>query len=190
MARRRWEWLARMEHILVERYFDFPQDYDSFPGLSVRAPWCYEQYRLSYWGSYVSLKGDKIFCHFRAPDAESFRIPNRQHDVHFNSAWAASLKGGVAAADMEGPKALIRFLCPAEVEKDEQAEPQPQVVILVTGTPPGEDVPGRLLWSYRSRNDSRTVSVIDETTENAVRAAVPADADVWTAAVRSRHITH
>jgi len=179
-----------MEHILVERYFDAPQDYDSFPGLGSRAPWCYEQYRLSYWGSYASLKGDRIFCHFRAPDAESFRIPNRQHEIHFNSAWTAFLEAGVATAGMEGPKALIRFLCPADFEKDQQAEPQPQVLILVTGAPPIEDVPGRLLWSYRSRNNSRTVSVLDHATEDAVRAAVPASADVWTAKVRSRHIAH
>ena len=178
-----------MEHILVERYFDAAQDYDSFPGLSQRAPWCYEQYRLSYWGSYVSLSGDRIFCHFRAPDAESFRIPNRQHRIHFTSAWAASLQGGVAAAGMEGPKGLIRFLCPTEFEKDQQAEPQPQVIICVTDTPPKADIPGRLLWAYRSRNDGRTVSVFDETSEDAIRAAVPATADVWTAKVRSRHIT-
>lgn len=178
-----------MEHILVERYFDAPQDYDSFPGLSVRAPWCYEQYRLRYWGSYVSLTGDKIFCHFRAPDAESFRIPNRQHDVHFDHAWSASLVAGAAAADLEGPRDLARFLCPDAFADDQLAEPQPQVVILVTDVAPGEAVPGRLLWSYRSRNDGRSVSIIDEASEDAVRAAAPAGADVWTARVRTRHIT-
>jgi len=178
-----------MEHILVERYFDLPQDYDTFPGLSARAPWCYEQYRLSYWGSYVSLSGDTIFCHFRAPDAESFRIPNRQHGVPFTSAWAASLQAGVAASDLEGPKGLVRFLCPGDFEKDQQAEPQPQVVILVTSTPPNADVPGRLLWSYWSRNNGRTVSVFDGTAADAVRQLAPADAEVWAAKIRSRHIT-
>ena len=40
-----------MENVLVERYFDTFVDFDSFEGLSSRAPWCYEQYRLSDRGS-------------------------------------------------------------------------------------------------------------------------------------------
>ncbi len=178
-----------MEHILVERYFDTPQDYDSFPGLSVRAPWCYEQYRLSYWGSYVSMSGDRIFCHFRAPDAESFRIPNRQYGIPFTSAWAASMNAGAAGADLGGPKGLVGFLCPTDLDQNPDGEPQPRVVVLVTNSERTIEAPGRLLWRYRSRNNDRAVAILDQTTEDAVRAAMPSAADIWTARVRSRHIT-
>jgi hypothetical protein len=178
-----------MEHILVERYFDSAQDYDSFPGLSARAPWCYEQYRLSYWGSYVSLSGDRIFCHFRAPDAESFRIPNRQHGVPFTTAWAASLQAGLASPDLEGPKGLLRLLCPTDFDRDPEAEPQPQVIVVVAGGEPVNEHPGRLLWRYRARNNDRTVSILDNASEDAVRESLPETAEVWAAKVRSRHIT-
>jgi hypothetical protein len=42
---------------------------------------------LSYWGSYNSTRGDRVFCHFQAPDVESFRKSNGQHQVPFARAW-------------------------------------------------------------------------------------------------------
>ena len=76
-----------MENVPVGRDFDTFVDFDTFEGLSSRAPWCYAQYRLSYWGSYNSIRGDRVFCYFQAPDVESFRKSNRQHQVPFTRAW-------------------------------------------------------------------------------------------------------
>jgi len=177
-----------MENVLVERYFDTFVDFDAFEGLNTRAPWCYEQYRLSYWGSYNAVRGDRVFCHFQAPDVESFRKPNRQHRVPFTSAWAANIIAGVAPVDLKGPKELVRLLCPDVFETQPEAEPMPQVVVIVADGTLIDDLPGRHLWTYRSRGADRTVSVRDKTSEEAVRAAAPEGTEIWDAVVRTRHI--
>jgi hypothetical protein len=177
-----------MENVLVERYFDTFVDFDTFEGLNTRAPWCYEQYRLSYWGSYNAVRGDRVFCHFQAPDVESFRKPNRQHRVPFTSAWAANIIAGVAPVDLKGPKELVRLLCPDVFETQPEAEPMPQVVVIVADGTLIDDLPGRHLWTYRSRGADRTVSVRDKTSEEAVRAAAPEGTEIWDAVVRTRHI--
>jgi hypothetical protein len=178
-----------MEHILVERYFDKFVDFDTFEGLSSRAPWCYEQYRLSYWGSYNSIQGDRVFCHFQAPDVESFRKPNRQHRVPFTRAWAAQIAAGLVPADLKGPRELVRRLCPKVFETQPEAEPMPQVVVIVTNGTVANDLPGRHLWTYQSRGTDRTVSIRDETSEVAVREAAPSGTEIWDAVVRTRHIS-
>jgi hypothetical protein len=99
------------------------------------------------------------------------------------------MNAGVAGADLGGPKGLVRFLCPADLDQNPDAEPRPRVVVLVTNSEESIVAPGRLLWCYRSRNNDRAVAILDQTTEDAVRAAMPSAADVWTAMVRSRHIT-
>ncbi len=178
-----------MENVLVERYFDTFVDFDSFEGLSSRAPWCYEQYRLSYWGSYNSVQGNRVFCHFQAPDVESFRKPNRQHQVPFTRAWAASIGAGYAPSSLKGPKELVRLLCADVFETQPDAEPMPLVVVVVTNAAITGELPGRHLWTYRSRGQDRIVTIRDGTNENAVREAAPANTEVWDAVVRTRHIS-
>ena len=84
-----------MERIIVERTLDEPTTFEKFLGISEKAPWCLNLYRLRFLGGYLSPDGRRLICNYEAPDAEAVRAPSRQFDIPFDRIWSATvLEGG------------------------------------------------------------------------------------------------
>lgn len=187
-----------MEDVVVERRFDQPTDFDNFRGANDKAPGCYDLYRLSYWGSFVSVDGRYFVCHVRAPDAESVRIPSVRYNVPFTAAWSATRDAGSAPLEPPGPKGLVAYLCP-ETRSNALAEPRPHVVLCVrraatemepqAWTTQLERALGseHLLVTYRSRDHLRAIAVLHGVTRAAVATAFPND-EIWEARLCTRKL--
>jgi hypothetical protein len=81
-----------METIVVEREYDQPLTADRLHAAAADARWCLENNRVNALYSYLAGDGRRLFCVFRAPDAESVRRSLRQLEgSHPNRAWTAAL---------------------------------------------------------------------------------------------------
>jgi hypothetical protein len=82
-----------MEHVIVERTFDQPFNFEDLQAAEHRASWCLDQYRVRFLRSYFSGDRKRMICVYEAPDAESVRHANRQAGLPFDSIWTASVYG-------------------------------------------------------------------------------------------------
>ncbi len=188
-----------MEDILVERYFDEPIDFDSFEGLKQKAPWCVEQNQLSHLGTFIDPNNKDMYCHYRAPDADSFRVPSREHDVHFTRAWTAHVAPGADADGDPTPAGLVRQLCPEAyaAPSDEPPEPMPRVAIAygdgaeaaAAADELARTAPARHLVTYRSTAESRVLLLFADGELATLQHALPAFR-VHETIIRLRHLRH
>lgn len=79
------------ELVLVERTFEEPMSADNIGSSFSRSAPCFQRHDVGYLGGYISPDGLRMVCVFRAPDAESVRIANRQAGAPFDRAWSATL---------------------------------------------------------------------------------------------------
>jgi hypothetical protein len=80
-----------MEHVVVERVFDEPVDFDEVQALEDRNAWCLELHRIRFLRTYFSSDRRRMICVYEAPDAESVRLANRQAGMPFERVWTASI---------------------------------------------------------------------------------------------------
>lgn len=94
-----------MTDVLVERHWDPPVTDAALQAmLEMAAGGCYDIHRVDWCGSLLSVDGAELFCHFRAPDAESVRIMLRQTGSPLGDAWACTVEDAPAT----GPSDLTR----------------------------------------------------------------------------------
>lgn len=79
----------RYETVLVEREFPSPVTAEQAEAASRAASGCYQRNRSTATVSLLALDGMRMFCLFRAPDAESVRNANLQWNAPFVRAWTA-----------------------------------------------------------------------------------------------------
>jgi hypothetical protein len=79
----------RYETVLVEREFATPVTPALAEAASRAAQGCYQRNRSIATESLLALDGMRMFCLFRAPDAESVRNANLQWNAPFVRAWTA-----------------------------------------------------------------------------------------------------
>jgi hypothetical protein len=79
----------RYETVLVEREFAAPVTPEQAEAASRAAHDCYERNRSTATESLLALDGMRMFCLFRAPDAESVRNANLQWNAPFTRTWTA-----------------------------------------------------------------------------------------------------
>ena len=81
-----------MTDVLVERRWQPPlTDADALV-MAQLAEDCLGIYRVDWCGSLLSSDGAQMFCHFRAPDAESVRIALRQPGASPGNAWSCTVE--------------------------------------------------------------------------------------------------
>lgn len=79
------------EIVVVERSFPAPATLDFISNALQRAGWCMDLHQAALVESFLGANGLKMICVFRAPDAESVRIANKQGGVPFMEVWTASV---------------------------------------------------------------------------------------------------
>jgi len=79
------------ELVVVERTLPEPLDDATNAAIAARMEGCMELHGVDYLRAHVALDGRRMVCIFRAPDAESVRLANRQAGAPFDCAWSAAL---------------------------------------------------------------------------------------------------
>lgn len=78
-----------MTEIFAERCFTQAPISERAFDLQARA--CLDVHRVECQQSMLALSGERMLCHFRAPDLESARTVLRQYDADFDSVWGATI---------------------------------------------------------------------------------------------------
>jgi hypothetical protein len=79
------------EAIVVERAVPSPITIDQVRAMEQASAWCFEAHRVEPLQTYLSADHMKALCVFRAPDAESVRLANREAALPVASVWPAEL---------------------------------------------------------------------------------------------------
>ena len=89
---------------------------------------CLDVHRVECRQSMLALGGERMLCHFTAPDLESARRVLRQYDADFDAVWGATIYEAEAVPDSETAVAQVleeaRYEQPidiAELEAEEHA---------------------------------------------------------------------
>lgn len=79
------------ELVVVERMFPAPATLDFVSNALRRAGWCLDLHHAVLVESFLGSNGLQMVCIFRAPDAESVRLANKQGGVPYAEVWTATL---------------------------------------------------------------------------------------------------
>lgn len=75
-------------NVLVARRFEAPVTLEAVQSAEDRKAWCLEARGVSFLRSYFSSDRKRMMCVYRAPDAESVRLAEREAGVPFEDVWA------------------------------------------------------------------------------------------------------
>jgi len=80
-------------NVLVERRCDEPVTLQQIQDIEDAGIWCLETRDVSFVRTFFSVDRKRMICLYRAPDAESVRLAQRQARVPFDNAWAFQTLG-------------------------------------------------------------------------------------------------
>jgi hypothetical protein len=80
-----------MNNVMVERRLELPLTDADIRSLFDASGGCLARHRCDWCGSLLSADGRDLFCHFRAPDAESVRIALQQSGTPRGSVWSGTI---------------------------------------------------------------------------------------------------
>jgi len=75
-------------NVLVERRFEKPVTLQEIQHLEDAGSWCLETRDVHFVRTFFSAEQTRMICLYRAPDAESVRLAQRQARVPFREVWA------------------------------------------------------------------------------------------------------
>ncbi len=75
-------------NVLVERTFDRPVTIEEIQAIEDAGAWCLETHRVKFVRTFFSLDRKRMICLYRAPDAESVRLAQREAEVPLDRVWA------------------------------------------------------------------------------------------------------
>lgn len=86
---------------------------------ALQARACLEMHRVECQESMLALSGERMLCHFKAPDLEAARMALRQYDAEFDSVWGATVYEADAMPDSQTARSRvleeIRYETPIEI---------------------------------------------------------------------------
>lgn len=75
-------------NVLVERSFSNPVELEEIQAIEDAGAWCLETHRVTFVRTFFSRDRKRMICLYRAPDAESVRLAQRQAQVPFDLVWS------------------------------------------------------------------------------------------------------
>ena len=88
-----------MEHVVSERIFEAPMTVRRYTEIGRAGASCFDLYRVTYKGSYLSLDGLRAICIFDAPDAEALRSVGRDINLPAQVVWSGTCHHPAVTAD-------------------------------------------------------------------------------------------
>ena len=98
-----------MVDLFLERTFEPPLSRSDVLAMAGRSADCFGLHRVDWCVSLLASGGHRMFCHFRAADAESVRIALRTADADISRLWPGTVHDapGLGAADIKGGNVLV-----------------------------------------------------------------------------------
>ena len=93
-----------MTQLILERTFKPVITAADVYGSARAGAWCFQQYRVGWQGSFLSIDGHTLVCTLEAPDAESVRMAFRAAGAEARRLWSASVH---EAPSVEKPNVLV-----------------------------------------------------------------------------------
>jgi len=113
-------------HVFLERNFAQPVTLGFVKELASNAAGCFDLHRVRWERSLLATDGRRMFCHFRAPDAESARIALRESGDDVRVLWPGTVhdKPGLDAAQIASANVLVerRFAVSTALEEIQAIE--------------------------------------------------------------------
>jgi hypothetical protein len=75
-------------NVLVKRTFDEPVALEKIQALGDAGAWCMQAYRVKFARTFFSLDRKRMICLYRAPDAESVRLAQRESGMPLDEVWS------------------------------------------------------------------------------------------------------
>lgn len=86
--------------VFVQRRFGTAEAHDCARPDSARLQPCLDLHGIRRERSYLARDGQRILCHFRAPDAESLRIALRASGIDYDALWTGVVSRLPGAAEL------------------------------------------------------------------------------------------
>lgn len=77
-------------NVVVERLFDQPVTVGELQTIEDAGAWCLEMHRVTFIRTFFSCDNKRMICLYKAPDAESVRLAQRQAKMPVDKVWACS----------------------------------------------------------------------------------------------------
>lgn len=74
-------------NVVVARRFDEPVTVEELQAREDAAAWCLEQHQVTFLRTFFSADKKRMICLYRAPDAESVRLAQRQASMPVEKVW-------------------------------------------------------------------------------------------------------
>jgi len=75
-------------NVLVKRTFAEPVAFEQIKALGEAGEWCLQAHRVKYARTFFSLDSKRMICLYRAPDAESVRVAQREAGMPLDEVWS------------------------------------------------------------------------------------------------------
>jgi hypothetical protein len=75
-------------NVVVERRFDQPVTVESVQAIEDAGAWCMELHQVTFLRTFFSTDCKRMICLYRAPDAESVRLAQRQAKMPVERVWS------------------------------------------------------------------------------------------------------
>jgi hypothetical protein len=75
-------------NVVVVRQFEAPESLDDLQAIEDAGATCLEMHGVTFVRTFFSLDRQRMLCLYRAPDAESVRIAQRQAKMPLDSVWS------------------------------------------------------------------------------------------------------
>jgi hypothetical protein len=79
-------------NVVVERSFEEPVSLDEIQAIEDKGAWCLENHNVKFVRTFFSSDRKRMICLYRAPDAESVRLAQRQAKMPVDSVWSFRLR--------------------------------------------------------------------------------------------------
>ena len=79
---------AGQANVVVERRFDEPVTVESVQAIEDAGAWCMELHQATFLRTFFSIDCKRMICLYRAPDAESVRLAQRQAKMPVERVWS------------------------------------------------------------------------------------------------------
>ena len=75
-------------NVIVERTFDEPVALEEVQAIEDAGAWCLETHNVEFVRTFFSTDRKRMVCAYRAPDAESVRLAQREAKMPFTDVWS------------------------------------------------------------------------------------------------------
>lgn len=75
-------------NVLVERSWDEPVSIEEIQAIEEAGAWCLDTHRVTFVRTFFSRSCKRMVCLYRAPDAESVRLAQREAEMPVDRVWA------------------------------------------------------------------------------------------------------